>query len=149
MKFKIFAAALAALTVGALAQTASAQDFRGHNEFRTDWRRSGDEIVVRQNGRTMAFDRGDRLFYRLMDRPYNFVPGLTYAYTDDCDRFGCRVMVLAPRSHIAVDSLVAPRIFGRDWDRDARYDDRRHDEDQRYDDNRNYNDDDRLYGAPR
>jgi len=166
MKTKLFAAALAALTLGAMAQTASAQDFWGdRNDFRGDWRRGG-EITVRQDGRTMSFNRGDRMFYRLMDRPYNFVPGLSYAFTDRCNRFGCQVIVYSPRAHRIVDSTFAPRLFDRRNDRgfddrrfdrrDGGFDDRRFD-DRRFDDygrdhgnyDRNHGNNDRLYGAPR
>ncbi|MEJ0059647.1 MAG: hypothetical protein WDM79_08805 [Terricaulis sp.] len=42
------------------------------------------EITIRMNHSQFSVDRGDRLFYRLTDRPYNFRPGYTYAYTDDC-----------------------------------------------------------------
>jgi len=123
MKIKIFAAALAALALGSAA-SASAQDYRGG--WRNDDWRGRQEIVVRQDGRTMSFDRGDRMFYRLTDRPFNFRPGLSYAYTDRCNRFGCQVIVYSPRAHRVVDSTFAPRLFDRGhgwdggWDRDGR-----------------------------
>jgi hypothetical protein len=124
MKIKIFAAALAALALGAAA-SASAQDFAagyggagGYNAWAgADWR-GNQQIVVRQDGRTMSFDRGDRMFYRLTDRPFNFRPGLAYAYTDQCNRFGCRVVVFSPRMRRVVDQTFAPRLFDRwqNWD---------------------------------
>ena len=97
MTMKLFAAALAALTL-VTAGAASAQDFRRGDRDR-DWgdRRGRAEIVVRKDGRVMSFDRGDRMFYRLIDRPYNFRPGLTYAYTDRCNRQGCIAFVFDGR----------------------------------------------------
>src|SRR5262245_3486054 len=87
MKKKNFAAALvtAALALTA-ALPAAAQDYRGrgdgYGQNYGGYGRGGDfrraEITVRNNGRTFSFDRGDRLFYRLLDRPFNFRPGLTY-----------------------------------------------------------------------
>ncbi len=114
MKTKIFAAALAALTL-VTAGAAAAQDFRRGERDRDwdrDWgdRRGRAEIVVRKDGRVMSFDRGDRMFYRLVDRPYNFRPGLTYAYTDRCNRQGCIAFVFDRRHRRPVDRIFAPHL---------------------------------------
>jgi hypothetical protein len=114
MKTKLFAAALAALTVAA-SLPAAAQDFR-----RGDDRRRA-EITIRNDGRTFSFDRRDRMFYRLLDRPYHFRPGLTYAYTDRCNRNGCLVFVFNDRSRRPMDRMFAPHLPRR---LDARWDDR-------------------------
>lgn len=110
MKMKLFAAALAAITL-VTASGASAQDFRRDR----DWERRGEwrgryEITVRKDGRVMTFNRDDRLFYRLLDRPFNFRPGLTYAYTDRCNRQGCIAFVFDRRHRRPVDRIFAPHL---------------------------------------
>lgn len=153
MKTKLFAAALAALTL-ATAGVASAQSFdrdrygsQGRYE-RGDWNGRG-AITVRKDGRVMTFDRGDRIFYRLLDRPFSFRPGLTYAYTDRCNRNGCVAFVFDGRHRRPIDRIFAPHLrqargyawrehrgFDRDYSRFGRYDR----DDRRWD-----NDDDRQY----
>ncbi len=133
MKSKLFAAALAVLTLASVG-AASAQDYRrgdlgGQPRYdqRDDWRRNT-QITIRKDGRTFSFDRGDRMFYRLLDRPFHFRPGMTYAYTDRCNRNGCVAFVFDGRRRAPVDRIFAPHL------RDARY---------AYRDNRNF---DRNYG---
>ena len=57
MKNKLFAAALAAVTLAGVALPATAQEFRGDGGWRMR-----QQISVRQDGRLMTFDRGDRAF---------------------------------------------------------------------------------------
>ena len=150
MKTKFFAAALAALTL-ATAGAASAQDFRRGDRDR-DWDR-GDlrgrqEITIRKDGRVMTFDRRDRIFYRLQDRPFRFEPGLTYAYTDRCNRQGCVAFVFDRRHRLPIDRIFAPHIGHRDYGwREARGFDRSYANFGRYNrDDRNWNnEDDRNY----
>lgn len=147
MKTKFFAAALAAMTL-ATAGAASAQDFRRGDR---DWERGdrGDfrgrqEITIRKDGRVMTFDRGDRLFYRLQDRPFRFEPGLTYAYTDRCNRQGCVAFVFDNRHRRPIDRIFAPhlQVRGYAW-REARGFDRNYGSFGRYDrDDRNWNNED-------
>jgi hypothetical protein len=143
MKTKLFAAALAAMTL-ATAGTASAQDFRrGDRDGRGDWR-GRQEITIRKDGRVMQFDRGDRMFWRLQTRPFNFQPGLTYAYTDRCNRFGCVAFVFDRRHRGPIDRIFAPHLNmrGYAW-RQARDFDRNYGRFGRYDrDDRNWNNDD-------
>lgn len=106
MKNKLFAAALAAVTI-MTAGVASAQDYRRGGDH--DWRRNA-EITVRKDGRTFDFDRGDRMFYRLLDRPFHFRPGMTYSYTDRCNRNGCVVFVFDGRHRRPVDRIFAPHL---------------------------------------
>jgi hypothetical protein len=125
MKNKLFAAAIAALTL-ATAGVASAQDYRrgDHNQRpsqdrdyrgdRGDWRRNAD-ITIRKDGRTFEFERGDRMFYRLLDRPFNFRPGMTYSYTDRCNRQGCVVFVFDGRHRRPVDRIFAPHLQMRGY----------------------------------
>jgi hypothetical protein len=151
MKTKLFAAALAALTL-ATAGAASAQSFehdRYGGEGRYERGRDRAEITVRTNGRTMSFNRGDRMFYRLVDRPFNFRPGMTYAYTDRCNRNGCVAFVFDGRSRRPVDRIFAPHLRdarGYAW-RQHRGFDGSYNRFGRYDrDDRNWdNDDDRRY----
>lgn len=130
MKTKLFAAALAALTLGAASVPAAAQDYgRGDGGYRdSGYRDSGyngdhdrdfrggdqrwqrGQITIRSNGRQISVNRGDRLFYRLLDRPFGFRPGLTYAYTDRCSRFGCVVFVFDQRSRRPIDRIFAPHL---------------------------------------
>lgn len=153
MKTKLFAAALAALTL-ATAGAASAQDFRHGDrgwdrDGRGDWR-GRQEITIRKDGRVMTFDRGDRMFYRLQDRPYGFEPGLTYSYTDRCNRFGCVAFVFTRHSRRPIDRIFAPHLRmrgyawreARDFDRNyGRYGDYdRDDRNWRNNDERNYRD---------
>jgi hypothetical protein len=145
MKTKLFAAALAAMTMlGAAIPAAADQYDRRHDER---WRGRA-EITIRNDGRNFNVDRGDRLFYRLLDRPYHFRPGLTYAYTDRCNRNGCVVFVFDGRSRRPIDRIFAPHLpnrmnawrevrgFDRDYNRFGRYD---------RDDRGWNNDDDRSY----
>jgi hypothetical protein len=144
MKTKLFAAALAAMTMLGAAFSAAADQYdRRHDER---WRGRA-EITIRNDGRVFNVDRGDRLFYRLLDRPYHFRPGLTYAYTDRCNRNGCVVFVFDGRSRRPVDRIFAPHLpnrqgwretrgFDRDYNRFGRYD--RDDRGWQNDDDRNY-----------
>lgn len=144
MKTKLFAAALAAMTMlGAAIPAAADQYDRRHDER---WRGRA-EITIRNDGRVFNVDRGDRLFYRLLDRPYHFRPGLTYAYTDRCNRNGCVVFVFDGRSRRPVDRIFAPHLPNRQGWREARGFDRDYNSFGRYDrDDRGWqNDDDRNY----
>src|SRR5690242_3539452 len=136
MKNKLFAAALAAVTLAGVALPAAAQDFHGdgrgdyNQQFRgdrgSDWRMRN-QITVRQDGRQLTFDRSDRMFYRLTDRPFNFRPGLTYVYTDRCGRNQCMVLAFSRFSRGPVDRTWAPRLgrfFFYAGDRNDRYDGR-------------------------
>jgi hypothetical protein len=151
MKTKLFAAALAALTL-ATAGAASAQNYdrdRYGHDGRYERGRERAEITVRTNGRTMTFDRGDRMFYRLLDRPFGFRPGMTYAYTDRCNRNGCVAFVFDGRSRRPVDRIFAPHLRdtrGYAW-RENRGFDGGYTRYGRYDrDDRGWNnDDDRQY----
>ena len=156
MKNKLFVTALAALMLVAGALPAAAQDFRNGG----DWRLR-QQISVRQDGRLMTFDRGDRAFYRLLQRPFNFRPGLTYVYTNRCGRDQCMVLAFSRFSHGPVDRTWAPRLnrFIFAGDRDGHYDGRGdgrwidRDHDGRLDGDRDYRgdlrDDRTLEGAPR
>ncbi len=85
MKLNAFIGGLAAaFTLGA-ALPAAADYNDGHRGYDRGRNR---EITIRMNHSQFSVDRGDRLFYRLTDRPYNFRPGYTYADTDDCNRSG-------------------------------------------------------------
>ena len=145
MKNKLFAAALAAATLTAAAMPAAAQDFRA-NQYNQDFRGDGrgdpsqdfrgdhgdwrmrNQITIRQDGRQFSFDRSDRAFYRLTDRPFGFRPGLTYVYTDRCGRGQCQVLVFSQRSRAPIDRTWAPRLdrgfFFADGGRDGRGDGR-------------------------
>ncbi len=149
MKTKIFAAALAALTL-ATAGAASAQDYRRGDRDRGYDRdfRTGIEITIRKDGRVMTFDRNDRMFYRLLQRPFNFEPGMTYAYTDRCNRQGCVAFVFDGRHRRPIDRIFAPHITHRSYAwREARDFDRGYGRFGDYDrDERNWNnEDDRNY----
>lgn len=119
MKIKLFAAALAALTL-ASAGAASAQDYRrgplgGEPRYERDFDRTRATITIRNDGRTFTFDRGDRMFYRLLDRPYHFRPGMTYSYTDRCNRHGCVAFVFDGRHRRPIDRIFAPHLQMRGW----------------------------------
>ena len=148
MKTKHIAAALlAAATLGASALPAAAQDFRGRPGYGQDFRGARHEITVRTQRGAFTVDRSDRLFYRLTARPFNFRPGLSYVYTDRCNRQGCQVLVFARNSRRPIDRTFAPHVrfdrgdwrgsnpwdrdddWRRDGDRDGRYNDRDHDRD--------------------
>ena len=100
----------------------------------------------------MSFDLGDRMFYRLQDRPFRFEPGLTYAYTDRCNRNGCVAFVFDNRSRRPIDRIFAPHLQmrGYAW-REARDFDRNYGSFGRYDrDDRNWNnEDERSYRSGR
>jgi hypothetical protein len=153
MKIKLFAAALAALTLGASLPAAAQNfdrdhrggyndnDFRGHGRWQRD-------ITIRVNGRQFSVDRDDRLFRRLVDRPYNFRPGLTYAYSDRCNRFGCIVFVFNDRGRRPIERIFAPHLPNRQYAwREQRGFDRNYRNFGRYDrDERGWsNDDDRRF----
>jgi hypothetical protein len=143
MKTRIVAALMAVLTLGA-ASAASAQDYR-----RGDHYRPRPEINVRmQSGRQLSFMPGDRMFYRLLDNPYRFRAGLTYSYTDRCNRAGCVVFVFDERSHRPIDRIFAPHLPDRRYAfREARDFDRSYRSYGRYDrDERGWdNNEDRSY----
>ncbi len=158
MKTKLFAAAFALLTVlTAGAASADDDDYRYRNDGRyedryddrrygdRDWERRGDwerryrgVITIRDDGRQFRFDRRDRLFYRLLERPFYFEPGLIYVYTDRCNRNRCRVYVYQPGYRHPVRTINAPPLDRR-WD--ERWDDRRW---ERWDD-RGFDDRDGRY----
>ena len=128
MKTKLFAAAIAALTLGA-ALPASAHDFRAGADFdrqgpgyAQDWRRHS-EITVRTQRGQFTVDRGDRLFWRLTERPYRFRPGFTYIYTDRCNRDGCLVLEFNRYERRPTDRFFAPYVrFERTaWNSDYRW----------------------------
>lgn len=153
MKTKLFAAALAALTL-ATAGAASAQDYRrgdrGPPEVRhtRDFDRARATITIRNDGRTFTVNRGDRMFYRLLDRPYNFRPGMTYSYTDRCNRNGCVAFVFDNWNRRPVDRIFAPHLQMRGWSwRQARGFDGEYARFGRYDrdDHRWNNDDERNF----
>ncbi len=124
MKNKLFAGLLAALALAGMAAPAAAQDFgrdrgggwdRGyHDDYRGErnYRRG---ITIRNNGREFTVNRDDRMFYRLLDRPYGFQPGLTYAYTDRCNRWGCVTFVFDSRSRRPIDRIFAPHLQMRGY----------------------------------
>jgi hypothetical protein len=168
MKKTLFAAAIAAAAAFAIAAPAAAQswdhgryedDGRHRDDYRTrqfdrEWggrHRLSAEITIRKNGRVYAFDRGDRLFYRLMEHPYSFLPGLTYQYTDRCNRWGCVAFVYDGWSRRPIDRIFAPHLPLRSYawrgyrDFDPRYRSYGHyDRDDRlFDDHWRYDDDDR------
>ena len=138
MKKTIFAAAVAALTLG-LAMPAAAQDFRagrgGYNGYGQNDFRGRAEINIRSNdGRYFTFNRRDRAFDTFASRPYAFRPGLTYVYSNRCDRRGCLVTVFSQRDRRPVDRFIAPQLprwmdaNWRDHDgRSSRWDSRRDD----------------------
>lgn len=156
MKTKLFAAVVAALTLASIG-AASAQDYRRGDGG--EWRHRAEITVRNDDGRRFDFGRRDRAFYRFIDHPYNFRPGLTYAYTDRCGRAGCLVYVYRPGQRRPVDYVYAPRLprwMNGGWrnDRDERWDDRddhhRDDRwDDRRDDDREWRDDRDLRGGPR
>lgn len=184
MKKTIFAAAMAALTLG-LALPASAQDYRdgrgGYNDGRDyndgygrdgygrdghgrgDWR-GRPQISIRSNdGRFFTFDRRDRAFDMFVSRPYAFRPGLTYVYSNRCDRRGCLVTVFSQRDRRPIDRFIAPQLprwMDANWrahdGRDSRWDSRRDDwgrdggwdergRDRQYEDDGHYRGEDRGY----
>ena len=114
MKLKHMAGALlAALTLGA-ALPAAADDY-GRGFDHGDFHGRG-VITVRTGYAQFTVDRSDRMFWRLTDRPYNFRPGLTYVYTDRCNRAGCDVLVFSRFQGRPVDRTFAPRIgYDHDW----------------------------------
>lgn len=124
MKTKLIAAALvSALTLGA-ALPAAAQDFRGADRgaygYQQDWRTRG-QITVRTQRGQFSVDRGDRMFWRLTERPFRFRPGFTYIYTDRCNRDGC--LVIETRGRHMTDRFFAPYVrFERtNWNRDDQW----------------------------
>ncbi len=141
MKTKLFAGLFAAFALAAMAAPASAQDFRrdgnrdgayqgdrGYGDYdrgygdrdrdfrggRGDWRGRGG-ITIRNNGRSFTVNRDDRMFYRLLDRPYGFQPGLTYAYSDRCNRWGCVVFVFDNYHRWPIDRIFAPHLQMRGY----------------------------------
>src|SRR5215467_10714249 len=80
-----------------------------------DWRYR-EQIVVQDHGRDFTVDRRDRLFGRLLGSPFNFRPGLTYVYTDNCHRGRCEVFGYSRHLRSPVAHLWAPHVWG--WDDD-------------------------------
>jgi hypothetical protein len=129
MKNKLLAGLVAALALAGMAAPAAAQDYgrdrgdrdRGgrdggyQDEYRGDrhGRRGG--ITIRNNGREFTVNRDDRMFYRLLDRPYGFQPGFTYAYTDRCNRWGCVAFVFDGWSRRPIDRIFAPHLQRRGY----------------------------------
>lgn len=160
MKTKLFAGLFAALALTAMATPASAQEWRSDRgrdgyhddgrdgDYRGDRGRGRAAITIRDDGRVFQINRDDRLFYRLQDRPYRFQPGLTYSYTDRCNRHGCVVFVFDNHSRRPIDRIFAAHLpmRGYAW-RQARDFDRNYNGFGRYDrDDRNWNNsDERLY----
>ncbi len=105
-------------------QRSDASDNRGGYDDRTgydrgDWRRDdwgrGGTIMIESRDYRFSVDRGDRL-YRTLIRDYGFRPGLTYHYTDRCNRAGCAVLVFDGYGRRPVDRIFAPRLgYGADW----------------------------------
>ncbi|MES1197496.1 MAG: hypothetical protein ABUL55_02615 [Pseudomonadota bacterium] len=80
-----------------------------------DWGRGRGVITVESRDFRFTVDRGDRL-YRTLIRDYGFRPGLTYHYTDRCNRAGCAVLVFDGLDRRPVDRMFAPRLgYGADW----------------------------------
>jgi hypothetical protein len=98
MKLKLMLAAAAA-AVTLTATPASAQWF-GRDRDR------GGDIVVRHDAGTFRFDRGDGEYRRLIRM--GFRPGYSYAYTHECNAYGCDVLVFEPGRGRAVDRFHAP-----------------------------------------
>lgn len=173
MKRKFFSAifALALCAAGASPAIAHERD-QGRDSYRHSPALRMMDISVRVRGRTFEFGYGDRMFMRLIDAPYSFVPGLNYVYTDRCNRSGCVVFVYDGYRDRPVDRIFAPHLplRGYAWrqarDFDPRYeryggydrDDRTFDDRWRYDgergdnrrdsDGRGWNDGSGLEGGP-
>ena len=131
---KKLVAALAAVFTLATAGVASAQDLRGNDRDRGEWRgdrgdrdgRGGDwdrrggrgEITVRDlRGRIHTFDRRDREWDTIIRSPFGFRPGPIYVYTDECRRGECQIHVYERGSRRPVQAIWAPpldspRYFG-------------------------------------
>jgi hypothetical protein len=95
MKLKLMLAAAAA-AVTLTATPASAQWYD----------RDRGDIVVRHDAGTFRFDRGDSEYRRLIRM--GFRPGYRYAYTHECNAYGCNVVVYAPGGRRAIDRFHAP-----------------------------------------
>lgn len=158
MKNKLFAGALALLALAGAATPAAADDFRrgerhdgrGYDNEWSGHRRN--VITIRDDGRSFSVVPSDRLFYRLLDRPFGFRPGYTYAYTDRCNRYGCVAFVFDGWSRRPIDRIFAPHLpmRGYAW-REARDFDRfyRGYGDYDHDDRGWNNDDDRMFREDR
>jgi hypothetical protein len=100
MKPKALLAAAAAVALTFTALPASAQRYRDYDHY------DRGDIVVRHDAGTFAFDRGDYEFRRLIRM--GFRPGYRYAYTHDCDGYGCDVLVYEPGRRRPIDRFHAP-----------------------------------------
>lgn len=126
---KKLVAALAAVFTLATAGVASAQDWRGGDRDRGEWRGDRDdrggrgdrdwdrdnrgrgEIVVRDlRGRIHTFDRRDREWDTIIRSPFGFRPGPTYVYTDECRRGECQIHVYERGSRRPVAAIWAPPL---------------------------------------
>lgn len=86
-----------------------------------DWRYR-EEIRIQDHGREFTFDRRDRIFGRLLSGPFNFRPGLTYVYTDNCRRHQCEVLAYTRHLRSPVNRLWAPHVWDYWGDDRRRYD---------------------------
>lgn len=66
--------------------------------------------MVRTEQGQFVIGRQNPLFQRLLDRPFQFRPGYTYIYTDQCNRDGCMVIEQAPWSRQPGDRFFAPYV---------------------------------------
>ncbi len=113
MKTKHIAAAIVSvLAIGgtlAVAAPAGAQDYRdGGGDY---GRQSGRGfIVVRTEQGQFVISRRNPLFQRLLDSPFQFRPGFTYIYTDQCNRDGCMVIEQAPWARGPGQRFFAPYV---------------------------------------
>lgn len=100
------AALVLALGVICAAPAAPAQEYgRGDAQ----WREHSEITVHTQTGRIISAQRGDRLFRRLVGRPYFFEPGMTYVYNGACSERGCVVQVFS-EGRWPIDSFLAPPL---------------------------------------
>ena len=118
MKTKLFAAALGgpdpalpALLRRKIIRGRGDDDWR---DGRGDWRGTPGNHHPQGWPRHAIRPRRPHVLSPASTRPFNFQPGLTYAYTDRCNRQGCVAFVFDGRHRRPVDRIFAPHL------RDAR-----------------------------